>query len=94
MGVYSGIVHENFLAEGGTLNGVTATDAVVVASRLWLPTATAAELLDIGDAINTTAKAAGAAVFDTTNNKLKIATGGDANSTWVDADGTTAVTPV
>lgn len=103
MGVYSGIVHDNLLADGGTLNGVTLSgatlsgatlsDATVVASRLWVPTFTAAEIADIADAVNTTAKAAGAMVFDTTNSKLKIATGADANSTWVDADGTNAVTP-
>jgi hypothetical protein len=43
--------------------------------------------------VNTAGKAAGTIVFDTTNSKLKIATGANANSTWVDADGTNAVTP-
>jgi hypothetical protein len=43
--------------------------------------------------VNTTGKAAGTIVFDTTLSTLKIATGATATSTWVNADGTTAVTP-
>ena len=43
--------------------------------------------------MNTTNKAAGTMVFDSTNSKLKIATGATDTDTWVDADGTNAVTP-
>jgi hypothetical protein len=53
----------------------------------------ATSIADIADAVNTSDKQAGTLVFDTTNSKLKIATGSNANSTWVDADGTNAVTP-
>ena len=53
----------------------------------------ATSIADIADAVNTSDKKAGTLVFDTTNSKLKIATGANANSTWVDADGTNAVTP-
>jgi S-adenosylmethionine synthetase len=73
----------------GTLTGnVDAT-----AGYIQLRTATAAEIAAIANAVNTVGKAAGTIVFDTTNSKLKIATGANANSTWVDADGTNAVTP-
>lgn len=73
---------------GNVTGGVDAT-----AAYIQIPTATATEIADIADAINTANKAAGSIAFDTTNSKLKIATGANANSTWVDADGTNAVTP-
>jgi len=60
---------------------------------LQLPTITATGLADVANAVNTANKAAGSIVFETTNSKLKIATGALAASTWVDADGTNAVTP-
>jgi len=55
--------------------------------------ATTGYIAAIANAVNTTGKAAGTVVFDTTNSKIKVATGANANSTWVDADGTNAVTP-
>lgn len=60
---------------------------------LQLPTITATGLADVANAVNTANKAAGSIVFETTNSKLKIATGALAADTWVDADGTNAVTP-
>jgi len=60
---------------------------------LQLPTITATGLADVANAVNTANKAAGSIVFETTNSKLKVATGALAASTWVDADGTNAVTP-
>jgi len=62
-------------------------------SYLQLPTITATGLADVANAVNTANKAAGSIVFETTNSKLKVATGALAASTWVDADGTNAVTP-
>lgn len=98
MGVYSGIVRDNLLAEGGTLNDVTLTNAsltgaVVASSALWVPSHTAANIADKDAAVNTTNKAAGAVVLDSTNEKLKVALGSGATDDWVDADGTNAVTP-
>jgi len=98
MGVYSGIVRDNLLAEGGTLNDVTLTNAsltgaVVASAALWVPSASAADIADSSAAVNTTNKAAGAVVLDSTNEKLKVALGSGATDDWVDADGTNAVTP-
>lgn len=108
MGVYRGITQDNVTIQGGTLYNVTLTSPVVTgatvagtltgnvvatAGYIKLRTATAAQIAAIGDSVNTTGKAAGTIVFDTTNTKLKIATGANANSTWVDAAGTNAVTP-
>ena len=83
MGVYSGIAQENLLVDGGTLSGCT----------VQLVTVTAAQLGAIGHVVNTVGKVAGTLVFETTNNRLMIATGANPNSTWVRADGTNAVTP-
>ena len=98
MGVYRGIAQDNVTINGGTLTGVTVTGTITgnvdaTAGYIQLRTATAAEIAAIGNAVNTTGKAAGTIVFDTTNSKIKVATGANANSTWVDADGTNAVTP-
>lgn len=106
MGVYRGIAQDNvtinsgtavlqsltvttLTASGGTLTG----NVVATAGYIQLRTATAAQIAAIVNAVNTTGKAAGTIVFDTTNSKLKIATGANANSTWVDANGTNAVIP-
>lgn len=106
MGVYRGIAQDNVTINGGTLYDVTVTgtvtgnvtgtvtgNVVATAGYIQLRTATAANIAAIANAVNTSGKAAGTIVFDTTNSKIKIATGANANSTWVDADGTTAVTP-
>lgn len=53
----------------------------------------ATDIAAIANAINTTGKAAGKMIWDTTNSKIKVATGALAASTWVDADGTNPVTP-
>lgn len=103
MGVYRGITQDNVTINGGTLYNVTLSGATLggtltgnvdaTTGYIQLRTATQANIEAIANAVNTTGKAAGTIVFDTTNSKLKIATGADANSTWVDADGTNAVTP-
>jgi cell wall assembly regulator SMI1 len=98
MGVYRGIAQDNVTINGGTLYDVTVTGTVTgnvdaTAGYIQLRTATAANIAAIANAVNTTGKAAGTIVFDTTNSKIKVATGANANSTWVDADGTNAVTP-
>lgn len=98
MGVYRGIAQDNVTINGGTLYDVTVTGTVTgnvaaTAGYIQLRTATAVQIAAIANAVNTTGKAAGTVVFDTTNSKIKVATGANANSTWVDADGTNAVTP-
>lgn len=74
--------------EGSIIGNVDAT-----AGYIQLRTATSAQIAAVANAVNTAGKAAGTIVFDTTLSTLKIATGALATSTWVNADGTTAVTP-
>jgi hypothetical protein len=76
------------IADGDGVAGnptITSTDV--------LQSVAAADIAAIANALNTTAKAAGKMVWDTTKTKIKVATGALAASTWVDADGTNAVTP-
>lgn len=76
------------VADGNGVAGnptITSTDV--------LQNLTAANIAAIANAINTTGKAAGKMVWDTTNSKIKVATGALAASTWVDASGTNPVTP-
>lgn len=56
-------------------------------------TAAATDIADQVNAINTSGKAQGRAVFDTTNNRLMIASGAGATAAWYAADGSTSVTP-
>jgi len=103
MGLYTGITQENVTVQGGTLYDVTISGGTLggtltgnvdaTAGYIQLRTATSTQIAAIGDAVNTAGKAAGTIVFDTTNSKIKVATGANANSTWVDADGANAVTP-
>jgi len=103
MGVYKGVTQDNATINGGTLYNVTITGATIdgtltgnvdaTAGYIQLRTATATVIADKDDAINTSGKAAGTVVFDTTNSKIKVAVGDGATDDWVDADGTNAVTP-
>jgi len=96
MAVYKGITYSNLTAINATIDNMSGTvtgNVDATAGYVQLRTAAATEIADIGDAINTSGKAAGTVVFDTTNSKLKVATGANTNSTWVDADGANAVTP-
>jgi len=96
MAVYKGITYSNLTAINATIDNMSGTvtgNVDATAGYIQLRTAAATEIADIGDAINTSGKAAGTVVFDTTNSKLKVATGANTNSTWVDADGANAVTP-
>ncbi len=74
-------------------NGDGVSGNPTVTATMVLVNIAAADIAAIGNAINTTGKAAGKMVWDTTNSKIKVATGALAASTWVDADGTNAVTP-
>ena len=94
MGMYRGLAYDNVTINSGTLYSVTVTGNLdATAGYIQLRTATAAQIAAKADPVNTVGKAAGTIVFDTTNSKLKIATGATDVSTWVDAGGTNAVTP-
>jgi len=77
----------------GNVTGTLTGNVDATTGYIQLRTATAANIAAATNSVNTTGKAAGTIVFDTTNSKLKIATGALATSTWVDADGSNAVTP-
>lgn len=72
----------------------TFTAQQTLSSGLVIQTATAAAIIAIANAINTTNKVAGKVVYDTTNNRIMIASGAVNNSPWYVADGSTFVTPV
>jgi hypothetical protein len=75
-------------------NGDGVSGNPTIAATSVLENVAAADIADIGNAINTAGKAAGRMIWDSTNTKIKVATGSAAADTWVDADGTNAVTPV
>lgn len=77
----------------GNVTGTLTGNVDATAGYIQLRTVTATELADAADAVNTTGKAAGTVVFETTNSYLYIAVGANATSNWVLADGTGAVTP-
>jgi hypothetical protein len=58
-----------------------------------LASATATEIADIGDVINTANKFTGKQVIDTTNDRLLYASGVDAGDPWHVVDGSATVTP-
>ena len=77
----------------GTVTGTVVGNVDATAGYIQLRTATTSQIASATDSVNTVGKAAGTIVFNTTLGTLKIATGATATSTWVNADGTTAVTP-
>jgi hypothetical protein len=77
----------------GNVTGTITGNVDSTAGYIQLRTATTSQIASATDSVNTVGKAAGTIVFNTTLGTLKIATGATATSTWVDADGTTAVTP-
>lgn len=77
----------------GNATGTVTGNVVATAGYIQLRTATTTQIADATSSVNTTGKAAGTIVFNTTLGTLKIATGATTTSTWVNADGTTAVTP-
>jgi len=77
----------------GTVTGTVIGNIDATTGYVQLTTATTAEIASATSTVNTVGKAAGTIVFNTTLGTLKIATGATATSTWVNADGTTAVTP-
>lgn len=66
-----------------------------VAGTLTSTTTTSAALGAIGNAVNTSGKALGTTLYNTTTKTFYVAQGATAGSTWIDAgDGTTTITPV
>lgn len=91
---FSGPVKSDNGFEGNVTGNVTGdVTGDVTASTLVLPTSTAAEIGDVGDAINTSGKVIGKAVVDLATGLIYVATGVDADDDWVASDGTTSVTP-
>jgi hypothetical protein len=62
-------------------------------SEAYSNTASATDIAAVANAINTRGKYAGRSVYDTTNNRLMIASGSTAVSAWYVADGSASVTP-
>jgi hypothetical protein len=54
---------------------------------------TSADIAAVANAVNTTGKVAGLMVYDTTNNRIMIASGSAAASAWYVADASASVTP-
>ena len=77
----------------GNVTGTVTGNVDSTTGYVQLTTATTTQIADATSTVNTVGKAAGTIVFNTTLGTLKIATGATATSTWVNADGTTAVTP-
>jgi hypothetical protein len=77
----------------GNVTGTVTGNLDATTGYVQLTTATTAEIASATSTVNTVGKAAGTIVFNTSLGTLKIATGSTATSTWVNADGTTAVTP-
>ena len=77
----------------GNVTGTLTGNVDSTTGYVQLTTATTTQIADATSTVNTVGKAAGTIVFNTTLGTLKIATGATATSTWVNADGTTAVTP-
>lgn len=83
----------------GTVNGlslsgtVTASGDLTLGGQFVLPQATAAELVDEADPINTTGKYAGKMVVDISDGVIYTAAGPGVNDNWMPSDGGTPVTP-
>lgn len=98
-----------FYVTDGTTNGgfafyVSTADPITVgttalsftqdgAGGIRLPSYTATQIADASHAVNTTDKAAGKIIFDSTNGRVMVATGGSGTSNWSVADGSATVTP-
>ena len=67
--------------------------APMVAQRFAFEALTAAEIADGNHAVNTENKAAGRVVWDTTNNRVMVASGAGQVAPWYVADGSLSITP-
>ena len=65
-----------------------------VTGTLTSTTTTSTALGAIANAVNTSGKALGTTLYNTTTKTFYVAQGSNANSTWIDSsDGTTTITP-
>lgn len=71
----------------------TFTAQQTVTSGLVLQSVAAAAIAAVGNAINTTDKVQGKVVYDTTNNRLMVASGAATADAWYVADGSASVVP-
>jgi hypothetical protein len=60
---------------------------------LVIRSATAAQIADASNTINSSGKYTGSLVLDTTNGRVMVALGGELDSDWAVADGSATVTP-
>lgn len=87
---FGGAATADVLFAGATYTGAATAKRAALGITV---TDTAANIAAVGNAINTVGKYIGKAVYDTTNNRLMIASGTAAASAWYRADGATSVTP-
>lgn len=87
---FGGAATADVLFAGATYTGAATAKRAALGITV---TDTAANIAAVGNAINTVGKYIGKAVYDTTNNRLMIASGTAAASPWYRADGGTSVTP-
>ena len=81
-------------SQNGFIGAVTGAVAGNVAGTLTSTTTTSAALGAIANAVNTSGKALGTTLYNTTTKTFYVAQGALAASTWIDAaDGTTTITP-
>lgn len=71
----------------------TFTAQQTLSSGLVIQALIATDIASIANAINTTDKVAGKIVYDTTNNRIMVASGALDASPWYIADGSASVTP-
>jgi len=89
---FSGPVKSDNGFEGSITGNVVGNVTGTVTGTIILPTATAANLGAIGNAINTTGKVTGKTVVDIATGVIYTASGSTAGSNWYGSDATT-VTP-
>ena len=82
-------------AVASTVSGAAVTLAAPTFSTLGAPgeSVAASAIAAVANAINTTGKYRGKQVYDTTNNRLMVASGSTAASAWFIADGSASVVP-
>lgn len=64
-----------------------------ISGGIVLPSYAATAIADVSDAVNTSDKAIGKSIWDTTNNRVMVASGTAAASAWYVSDGSASVTP-
>ena len=81
-------------SQNGFIGPITGAVVGSVTGTLTSTTTTSAALGAIGNAVNTSGKALGTTLYNTTTKTFYVAQGSTAGSTWIDAaDGTTTITP-